>query len=32
MDPEAEFSGATAEAVLTRILADIAAPQQRTNA
>jgi MoxR-like ATPase len=32
MDPEAEFSGATAEAVLTRILADVAAPQQRTNA
>jgi len=32
MDPEAEFSGATAEAVLTRILTDVAAPQQRTNA
>jgi MoxR-like ATPase len=29
MDPEAEFSGATAEAVLRRVLADVAAPQQR---
>src|SRR6478752_4792211 len=29
MDPEAEFSGATAEAVLGRVLADVAAPQQR---
>jgi MoxR-like ATPase len=29
MDPEAEFAGATAEAVLTRVLADVAAPQQR---
>jgi MoxR-like ATPase len=29
MDPEAEFSGATAEAVLTRVMADVAAPQQR---
>ena len=29
MDPEAEFSGATAEAVLARVLAEVAAPQQR---
>ena len=29
IDPEAEFSGATAEAVLTRVLAEVAAPQQR---
>ncbi|WLQ05295.1 AAA family ATPase [Arthrobacter oryzae] len=29
MDPEAEFSGATAEAVLARVLTDVAAPQQR---
>ena len=29
MDPEAEFAGATAEAVLTRVLAEVAAPQQR---
>ena len=29
MDPEAEFSGATPEAVLSRVLADVAAPQQR---
>lgn len=32
MDPEAEFSGATPEAVLARILADVAAPQQRASA
>ena len=32
MDPEAEFSGATPEAVLARVLSDIAAPQQRANA
>ena len=30
MDPEAEFSGATAEAVLMRVLAEVAAPQQRS--
>ncbi|MET1033642.1 AAA family ATPase [Arthrobacter halodurans] len=30
MDPEAEFAGATAEAVLARVLADTAAPQQRS--
>ncbi len=29
MDPEAEFAGATPEAVLKRILADVSAPQQR---
>ncbi|MBT2595434.1 MoxR family ATPase [Arthrobacter sp. ISL-72] len=29
MDPEAEFSGATAEAVLSRVLSEVAAPQQR---
>jgi MoxR-like ATPase len=29
MDPEAEFSGATPEAVLARVLSDVAAPQQR---
>ncbi|MDP5228333.1 MULTISPECIES: MoxR family ATPase [Arthrobacter] len=29
MDPEAEFSGATPEQVISRVLADIAAPQQR---
>ncbi|GAA1345167.1 AAA family ATPase [Arthrobacter roseus] len=29
MDPEAEFAGATAEAVLKRVLADVSAPQQR---
>ncbi|HBH58737.1 MAG TPA: ATPase, partial [Arthrobacter bacterium] len=32
MDPEAEFSGATPEAVLARVLSDIAAPQQRATA
>ena len=32
MDPEAEFAGATPEAVLGRVLADIAAPQQRAAA
>ena len=32
MDPEAEFAGATAEAVLGRVLADVAAPQQRLSA
>ncbi|MCE3244814.1 MAG: ATPase, partial [Arthrobacter sp.] len=31
MDPEAEFSGATAEAVLARVMADVAAPQQRAS-
>ena len=31
MDPEAEFSGATPEAVLTRVLAAVAAPQQRAS-
>ena len=31
MDPEAEFSGATAEAVLKRVLAEVAAPQQRAS-
>ncbi|MFF2453550.1 AAA family ATPase [Isoptericola sp. NPDC058082] len=29
LDPEAEFTGARAEAVLARILADVAAPQER---
>lgn len=32
MDPEAEFAGATAEAVIGRVLADVAAPQSRTSA
>ena len=32
MDPEAEFSGATADAVLARVLRDVAAPQQRASA
>jgi MoxR-like ATPase len=32
MDPEAEFSGATPEVVLNRVLADVAAPQQRATA
>ncbi|MEC5200213.1 MoxR-like ATPase [Arthrobacter sp. PL16] len=32
MDPEAEFAGATAEAVLRRVLAEVAAPQQRVSA
>ncbi|WP_323961083.1 AAA domain-containing protein [Arthrobacter sp. JZ12] len=32
MDPEAEFAGATAEAVLRRVLADVSAPQQRATA
>ena len=32
MDPEAEFSGATPEVVLTRVLAEVAAPQQRATA
>ena len=32
MDPEAEFSGATPEVVLSRVLADVAAPQQRASA
>jgi MoxR-like ATPase len=31
LDPEAEFAGATAEAVITRALADVAAPQQRAS-
>ncbi len=31
MEPEAEFSGATAEAVLKRVLAEVAAPQQRAS-
>ena len=29
LDAEAEFSGATAEGVLARVLADVAAPQSR---
>ena len=29
LDPEAEFDGATAEKVLSRVLADVAAPQSR---
>jgi MoxR-like ATPase len=29
LDPEAEFAGATAEVVLARVLADVAAPQER---
>ncbi|MCJ1696308.1 MoxR family ATPase [Rathayibacter caricis] len=29
LDPEAEFSGATAEGVLARVLAEVAAPQER---
>lgn len=32
MDPEAEFAGATPEAVLRRVLADVSAPQQRATA
>ncbi|MDN5670340.1 MAG: MoxR family ATPase, partial [Renibacterium salmoninarum] len=32
MDPEAEFAGATPEVVLKRVLADVAAPQQRASA
>lgn len=32
MDPEAEFAGATPEAVLRRVLADVSAPQQRASA
>jgi len=32
LDPEAEFAGATAEGVLARILADVAAPQERRSA
>ena len=32
MDPEAEFAGATPQAVLARVLADTAAPQQRAAA
>ena len=31
MDPEAEFSGASPEAVLKRVLAEVAAPQQRAS-
>ncbi|GAA1120314.1 MoxR family ATPase [Arthrobacter flavus] len=31
MDPEAEFAGATPEAILTRVLADIPAPQQQVS-
>ncbi|MCW2131397.1 AAA family ATPase [Arthrobacter sp. VKM Ac-2550] len=30
MDPEAEFAGATPEAVLKRVLSEVAAPQQRS--
>ncbi|WP_454041338.1 AAA family ATPase [Cellulosimicrobium sp. Marseille-Q8652] len=32
LDPEAEFAGASAEAVLGRLLADVAAPQERRSA
>lgn len=32
LDPEAEFAGATDEAVLARLLADVAAPQERRSA
>ncbi|MBD8080582.1 AAA family ATPase [Cellulosimicrobium arenosum] len=32
LDPEAEFAGATADAVLGRLLADVAAPQERRSA
>ncbi|MFC8922216.1 AAA family ATPase [Cellulosimicrobium sp. NPDC057127] len=32
LDPEAEFAGATDEAVLGRLLADVAAPQERRSA
>jgi MoxR-like ATPase len=32
MDPEAEFAGATPEAVISRVLADVVAPQQRVAA
>ena len=32
LDPEAEFAGATAESVVTRLLADVAAPQERRTA
>ncbi|RXR23568.1 MoxR family ATPase [Oerskovia turbata] len=32
LDPEAEFAGATNEGVLARILADVAAPQERRSA
>ena len=32
MDPEAEFAGITAEAVIARVLEDTTAPQQRLNA
>jgi MoxR-like ATPase len=31
MDPEAEFSGATPDAVLARVLSEVAAPQQRAS-
>ena len=32
LDPEAEFAGATAPAVITRVLAQVPAPQQRSAA
>jgi MoxR-like ATPase len=32
LDPEAEFAGATPEGVLARVLADVAAPQERQSA
>jgi MoxR-like ATPase len=32
LDPEAEFAGATPEAVLTRVLATVGAPQHRSEA
>jgi MoxR-like ATPase len=32
LDPEAEFAGATPEALLQRVLSDVAAPQQRVSA
>ena len=32
LDPEAEFTGATAEGVITRVLAEVAAPQERVAA
>jgi MoxR-like ATPase len=32
LDPEAEFAGSRPEAVLSRIMADVAAPQERASA
>jgi hypothetical protein len=31
MDPEAEFSGVTAEQIISRVVSDVVPPQERTH-